>query len=171
MPTDNPAAWVTSAMIKAPQNQALSAILDPGFDQRTVAIFDTTAKDIQAAQIQALPAAATINARVTKYEPGVIDMTLDAPSTAGQALVVSENYFPGWHAIVDGKPSAVGQANYNLIGIALPAGSKNVQLRFTDSSYEKGKAITLVMLLISFAMWIGGAIAERRRRQPVAAVA
>jgi len=65
----------------------------------------------------------------------------------------------------------VGQANYNLIGTALPVGSKNVQLSFTDNSYEKGKAITLVMLLISLVMWIGGAIAERRRRKPVAAAA
>ena len=53
---DYPPAWVASAMIKAPQKpEALGTVLDPRFDQRTVAIVDTSATGIQAAQIQTLP--------------------------------------------------------------------------------------------------------------------
>jgi len=160
---DYPPAWVAAAMTKAPQNVAISAILDPRFDQRTVAIVDTSATGIQTAQIQTLPPPATTGARVTKYAPGAIDITLDAASTAGQALVVSENYFPGWHATADGKTAPVALMDYNLIGIALPTGSKGIQLRFTDEAYEKGKIVTWLALALSLALWIGGWVTDRRR--------
>jgi len=160
---DHPLAWVTSAMTKAPQNLALATVLDPRFDQRTVAIVDTSAASIQAPPIQALPPAATTSVRVTHYEPGSIDLTLDSPSTAGQALVVSENYFPGWNATADGKAAPVALMNYNLVGIALPPGSKTVQLRFTDAAYQKGKLVTWLALALSVALWIGGWLTGRRR--------
>jgi len=159
---DHPLAWVTSAMTKAPQDLALATVLDPRFDQRTVAIVDTSAKSIQAAQIQTLPPPATTGARVTNYAPGVIDITLDAPSVAGQALVVSENYFPGWQATTDGKPATVALMDFNLIGVALPAGARSISLRFTDAAYEKGKVVTWVALLLSLVLWIGGWLASRR---------
>jgi len=164
-----PAAWVASAMTKAPQNLALATVLDPRFDQRTVAIVDTSATGIQAGPIQTLPAPATTGVRVTRHEPAAIDITLDAPSVAGQALVVSENYFPGWHATADGKAAPVALMNYNLIGVALPAGVKNISLRFTDAAYEKGKVVTWLALALSLVLWIGGWLADRRRVAPTPA--
>jgi hypothetical protein len=164
-------AWVTAAMTKAPQNLALATVLDPRFDQRTVAIVDTSAAGIQAPPIQTLPAAATTSVRVASYAPGAIDLTLDAPSAAGQALVVSENYFPGWRATADGKPATVALMNYNLVGVALPAGARNISLRFTDAAYEKGKVVTWVALALSLVLWVAGWIADRRRTEPVPATA
>ena len=156
---------------KAPQNLALATVLDPRFDQRTVAIVDTSAAGIQAPPIQTLPAAATTSVRVASYAPGAIDLTLDAPSAAGQALVVSENYFPGWRATADGKPATVALMNYNLVGVALPAGARNISLRFTDAAYEKGKVVTWVALALSLVLWVAGWIADRRRTEPVPATA
>jgi uncharacterized membrane protein YfhO len=80
--------------------------------------------------------------------------------------VVSENYFPGWEATVDGKPAAVGLMNYNLIGVALPQGGRVIQLRFDDAAYEKGKRVTILAIILTSLLWLGGAIADRRRRTP-----
>ena len=57
--------------------------------------------------------------------------------------------------------------DYNLVGVALPAGAKNVQLRFTDAAYEKGKLVAWLALALSLVLWIGGWLAERRRTAPV----
>jgi hypothetical protein len=159
----DPFAWTTTAIIKAPQPQALAAVLDPRFDPATVAIVDTTARDIAGVQMSALPAPATSHVAVTAYAPGSVDLTLDQPAAAGQALVVSENYFPGWHATVDGKTAPVGLTDFNLIGVALPAGAKSISLRFVDAAYEKGKVVTLIALLVAIGAWVAGALVERRR--------
>ena len=161
-PTDNPAAWVASAIVKAPPEPALATILDPRFDPLRVAIADTSMKGVVAANLQTAPAPATTTARVTEFLPGRIGVTLSEPATQGQALVVSENYFPGWQATADGKPASVGLMNYNLIGVVLPAGARAVELRFTDAAYEKGKVITIVALLAALIVWIGGGIVDRK---------
>jgi hypothetical protein len=163
---DNPAAWVATAMTKAPQDQALGTVLDPRFDPRTVAIVDTTMRDLSPAPLSALPAPATQVAKVTSYAPGAIDVKLDRPAAAGQALLVSENYFPGWHATADGKPVSVALMNYNLIGVPLPAGATSIQLRFTDAAYEKGKRVTAIALLLAIAAFVGGLVVDRRRDVP-----
>jgi hypothetical protein len=72
---ENIFAHVASAMVKAPQNQALGTVLDPRFDPQALAIVDTLAKDISPATLTAPPNASTTHARVTRYEPGVIDLS------------------------------------------------------------------------------------------------
>jgi hypothetical protein len=171
LPIQNPLAWVASAIVKAPQDQALATVLDARFEPTRVAIADTSARTIPAVQLQTLPAPAASRVHVTSYAPGAIDLSLDQPANAGQALVVSENYFPGWNATVDGKSAPVGRMNYNLIGVALPPGAHAVQLRFDDAAYEKGKRVTLVALIVTLLLCIGGLAADRRRRNPSIATA
>jgi len=168
---DNPVAWVAAAIVKAPPDQALATVLDARFNPATVAIVDTSAKDVSAIQIQTLPAPATLRASVPNFKPAAIDVTLDQPASAGQALVVSENYYPGWHAMADGKPAPVARTNYNLLGIPLPAGARNIQLRFTDAAYERGKVVTLIVLAVVALLIALGVIIERRSTASLSAAA
>jgi uncharacterized membrane protein YfhO len=77
--------------------------------------------------------------------------------------VVSENYYPGWTAAVAGQSAIVVRANFNLIGVALPAGAREVQLSFRDRAYGKGKTLTLIALALSLAALVAGSLADRRR--------
>jgi len=72
-------------------------------------------------------------------------------------------------AKADGKPVSVGLMNYNLIGVALPAGARAIQLRFTDAAYETGKVVTIVALLAALIVWIGGGVLDRRAAAPTQA--
>jgi hypothetical protein len=169
LPGDMHPAWVATAMVKAPPEQALGTVLDPRFDPARVAIVDTSAKDIQVQPLQGLPEPTTTRAKVTAATEGSYDIALDQPARAGSALVVSENYYPGWHATVDGKPIPVARTNFNLIGMALPEGARTVQLRFTDAAYEKGKVLTLVALGVSVLILVAGVVVDRRRPAAIAA--
>ncbi|HEY4215881.1 MAG TPA: hypothetical protein VGM67_02020 [Gemmatimonadaceae bacterium] len=162
LPSGNHLAWVAPVMVKAPENQALSTVLDPRFDPTRIAIIDSSAIGVQAANLTALPDAVTTSVAVKAFAPGSYDLTLDQPAVAGQALVVSDNYFPGWTATADGKPATVTRTDYNLIGVALPAGARSVQLRFQDVAYEKGKVLTLISILIAVVLLGAGLIADRR---------
>jgi hypothetical protein len=163
MPGANPVAWVAPAIVKAPDDQVLSTVLDPRFDVRRVALFDTSAA-VTGQNIKALPEPLSIAVTATSYEPGRIGLTLGTPAPEGSALVVSENYYPGWAATVDGQPAAVGRADYTLIGVALPTGGRNVVLAFDSAPYHTGKAVTLAAIAVAGIWWFLGAFMERRRR-------
>jgi uncharacterized membrane protein YfhO len=97
------------------------------------------------------------------YAPGQVDIDLSAPAPAGSSLVVSENYYPGWLASVDGKAANVGRVDYSLIGVELPQGARSVSLRFTSPAYERGKLITWIAIALGFLMLAGGLWRDRRR--------
>jgi uncharacterized membrane protein YfhO len=99
---------------------------------------------------------------VTKYEPGHVTLTLSEPAPKGSALVVAENFYPGWRATVDGKPATVERADLVLMGVPLPEGARNVELTFKSDTYETGKLVTIVAILAAIALAAGGAVLARR---------
>jgi hypothetical protein len=159
-----PYAWVTPAIVKAPEQQALPTVLNQKFDPTTVAIFDTSAH-VTPVRLTTVPKPLDVTTHVTSYAPGHVVMDLSAPAPEGSALVVSENYYPGWHATVDGKPvPAIGRADVSLIGVALPAGAKHIVLSFDDAAYETGKKVTLAALVLTLLLTAGGIAADRMKR-------
>jgi hypothetical protein len=163
IPGDNPPAWVAPVIAKAPDDVVLATMFDTRLDDiRRAALFDTSAA-VTAAEIRQLPPALPIVANVSRWDPGHITVALSAPAPQGSALVVSENYYPGWQATADGKPAVVARANYVLIGVALPAGATNIDLTFRSAPYETGKLVTLLAVLVAIAMTAGGYALDRRR--------
>jgi len=77
--------------------------------------------------------------------------------------MVSENYYPGWIASVDGKPARLGRADYSLIGVELPQGARNVELTFTSPAYQQGKTVTWIAILVGVVLLAAGAWTDRRR--------
>jgi hypothetical protein len=163
LPGDNPPAWVAPAMVKAGDDATLGTLLDPRFDPMRVAVIDSSAP-VQTQTLSALPEPINVVPTITRYDAGHIAMDLSAPAPAGSALVVAENYFPGWRATVNGQPAPVVRADYNLIGVPLPTGASRISLDFTDAAYQKGKVVTLLALLVALALVGGGALMERRQR-------
>jgi hypothetical protein len=164
LPGDNPPAWVAPVAVKAPDESVLATVLDPRFDVRRAALFDTaTTVPTQDVPSQ-LPAPLDLAVRVTSRAPGRIALALAAPAPAGAALVVSENFYPGWKAAVDGRPAPVGRADYSLIGVPLPAGARSVELTFESPRFETGRTISLAVLGASLLALVGGLAVERRRR-------
>jgi hypothetical protein len=163
LPGENPYAWVAPIIVKATDEEAATTVLDPRFDVRRAALFDTSAA-VEGQRPTALPEALTIAARVSSYAPGRVSIELDAPAPKGSALVVSENYYPGWSATADTRPAVVGRADVSLIGVALPEGARRVDLTFTSAPYRTGKTITLTALLIALLACAAGFLADRRRR-------
>jgi len=155
LPGEHPFAWVAPLMIKYPDSAVSEAYKATNFPVRSVAIFDTSSK-VPAAQVTALPAPLAITTHVDAYAPGHIVLTLSDPAPKGSALVVSENFYPGWHATVDGKPATAERADLSLIGIPLPEGAKKVELNFSSDSYKEGKTITLAALAISILAVLAG---------------
>lgn len=97
------------------------------------------------------------SAKVTRHEPNQIDVR--TVSAAPSLLVLSENYYPGWRAQVDGQTVDVVRVNYNLRGVTVPAGNHLVEFVYRPGSVLAGLVISL-STLVALVLWSGG-IAER----------
>jgi len=80
-------------------------------------------------------------------------------------LVLSDTYFPGWKAYVDGKEEKIYRANYNFRAIALRAGTHKVAFVYDPLSFKVGTVVT-VLGIIGYAAML---LIQRRRGVPLRA--
>lgn len=85
-------------------------------------------------------------ADITEYTPNKISM--DINTSASGFLVLSEIWYPGWRAYVDGKETEIYKANYILRSIYLKDGKHKVLFVYDPISYKIGKLVSLVSLLM-----------------------
>lgn len=97
-------------------------------------------------------------ARVTSYEPNRIE--IDASTGARGLLVLSEVYYPGWNAYVDGEKVELRRADYLLRAIPVPAGEHTVELRYEPWTLRAGTALSLLTAAALVALVV---LAARRR--------
>ena len=80
-------------------------------------------------------------------------ITLDGAAAKPAYLLIGENWYPDWHATVDGKPAPVLRADHALLSVVLPPGAREVTLRFASAAYARGKLVTLAAVLVTLACW------------------
>jgi hypothetical protein len=164
LPGDHSFAWVAPVILKYPDSAVDEAFKTPSFPAHSAAFFDSTS-NVDGAKVTTLPPPLATTVHVDLFEPGHIVMTLSAPAPKGSALVASENFYPGWHALVDGKPGTAERADLSFIGVPLPEGARKVELTFTSKPYEQGKMITLVAIGLSLLAGLAGVFVPRSEDQ------
>ncbi len=74
--------------------------------------------------------------RFRSYEADSMSMDVN---TAGSALlVVSELFYPGWKATVNGQPAEIHKTDGALRGIMVPAGASHVVMEYAPASFYLG---------------------------------
>lgn len=63
-------------------------------------------------------------------------------------LVVSDSWYPGWHATVDGAPAPILKANLALRAIPLEAGAQEVRLVYDPLSVKAGAMVSAATLVV-----------------------
>ncbi len=71
-------------------------------------------------------------------------------------LILSETFFPGWQAIVDGRPERIYEAYGALRGVVLERGSHLVEFRYRPWSVYLGGLLSATALLIGLGMTLWG---------------
>ncbi|MEW5915856.1 MAG: hypothetical protein AB1762_05600 [Gemmatimonadota bacterium] len=162
LPGSHPFAWVAPAIVKDEDDAVLATLLDPRFEVTRAALFEPNA-EVAPQQITTLPEPLAIETTTSDYKPGHFVIDLSAPAPAASALIVSENFYPGWSATVDGNPVRVWRADMSLMGVELPAGARKLEFNFRSQPYETGKLITLVALFLALGAYGAGIVLARRR--------
>jgi len=98
--------------------------------------------------------------RVLSYENNRIDFEVDTPEAA--FLFMSEAYYPGWQAYVDGRQTEILRANYAFRAIPLGPGSHQIEVVCEPSSFKVGLMISLLTVLSLLAATVISCMKKRR---------
>ncbi len=63
-------------------------------------------------------------------------------------LVLSDVYYPGWQATIDGKSTRIFRTNYLQRGVKIPKGRHTVEFEFKPTSFKLGVGISAASLFI-----------------------
>ncbi|HEU5169687.1 MAG TPA: hypothetical protein VFU46_04065 [Gemmatimonadales bacterium] len=162
---DTAVAWarVLPAAVKVPDAQAPAALADPRFPSGRVAVLsDTAAVALEPLRAGQLPEFAATRAEVADWSPGRVRIALNGQDSKPTYLVVSESWYPDWHASIDGKDAVVHRMDHALLGVVLPPGAREVRLWFDSARYRQGRAVTAVALLLTLTLLASPAWGRRR---------
>ncbi len=139
-----PRAWLASESMVLDEGATLEVV-------RTGKLPDGSVWDpVRTALVEAKPSAALVpkaqdaRAEITRYEPNRVKVTSYFSGTS--ILVLSENYYPGWSAYVDGQATDTLRVNYNLRGVELGPGAHQIEFLYRPKSALIGFFISLLTL-------------------------
>jgi uncharacterized membrane protein YfhO len=82
-------------------------------------------------------------------------------------LLLTNTFYPGWRAEVDGVETPIIKANSAFQSISVPAGTSLVRFHFRHEQWRTGLAVTSVSLLLLLAIFAGSAGPFFRRARGV----
>lgn len=103
-------------------------------------------------------AAGPSQARISEYLPGRV--VIDVSGPRGGLLVLTDQYYPGWQARVDGALAPIVRADYLFRGVPVPPGEHRVEFVYRPASFRTGASISSLALATILVL----ALVSLRRR-------
>ncbi|KKS81423.1 MAG: hypothetical protein UV55_C0014G0012 [Candidatus Gottesmanbacteria bacterium GW2011_GWC1_43_10] len=114
----------------------LTQVTNPDFDPKTEAVVE---KPLTAPS-SSLPILADINV----LQEQNAELKLAVNTNQAGVLVITNSYYPGWEATVDGKQQEIFPVNFINQGLWLNQGKHQIYLRYNPSSFRFGLFISAV---------------------------
>ncbi len=151
-----PRVFVVSDYRLAPDAAgALAAMIAPDFDpQREVVLLAGEGQDAPTPGEAGIPSGSTefsSSAVVVRYDP--LRVVIEAETDHAGFLVLSDLYYPGWEATVDGEPVPIYEANACVRAVSLDQGVHTVEFHFRPKPLLYGAVISLVSALVLIVVW------------------
>jgi hypothetical protein len=104
------------------------------------------------------------SAEITRYEANRVVIRASTPVDG--LLFLSDTYYPGWKAYVDGLATPIYQANYAFRALHVPPGEHEVEFVYEPESFRLARFISLLALFGVSLLWIAGrshTVSDRRK--------
>lgn len=131
--TGFPRAWVVhNVTVAGTRDEVTQMVLAPSVNLRERVILDR--------QVPTEACTDQGNVKFDRYQNQHVALTAEL-SCAG-VLVLSDNWFPGWKATLDGRPVPILLADGALRAITVPVGRHRVEMRYSPASIRWGGAVS-----------------------------
>jgi hypothetical protein len=117
----------------------------PGWWPHDIAL---TAEDVGGPTTQAIPAITW-----TRDEPD--ELALHVRGDGASFVVIADTYFPGWSAMIDGRPERIRRVNHALRGVPVPAGEHTLAMRYVPEGWRAGVALSR----LGWVLWLMSGLA------------
>jgi SAM-dependent methyltransferase len=152
-----PRAFLADRYLVRDGNPARRILRDGSEDPRHVVLLE---HELPADERPEDGAAAAGSVRVTDYRDTFVEIAADSPRRS--VLVLTDAYYPGWQATVDGTPITIHRANFAFRAVAMPAGRHVVRFQYLPRSVTVGFSVSLAALVAI----VGLVVVGRRQGRP-----
>ncbi|MGD2105330.1 MAG: YfhO family protein, partial [Anaerolineae bacterium] len=144
------ALFVTRQRVVSDHEEAWQAIHAPTFDPSRVVVLEREGtRPAQPTNELTEPS------RISFVRYGLNRVELTVRCSESGWLVLSDVFYPGWRASVDGRPTPVLRANYTFRAVGVPAGDHTVSMVFAPRIWYVGLALSAIT-------WLALAVAALR---------
>jgi hypothetical protein len=144
------ALFATCQQVVSDHEEAWRAIHSPTFDPtRTVVLEQKQLRDAVGPTDCASPPRGS---HISFIYYGVNTVELSVKSLVAGWLVLSDVYYPGWRAEIDGTRTPVLRADYTFRAVRVPAGDHHIEMTFAPWTWHAGLALSL-------STWLGLTVA------------
>ncbi len=150
-----PRAFFVDNWQSAPDTEtALAMMAEPDFDPRETAVLgrEQLAGNSDQLTVDREQSNQSGEAIITQYEPERV--VIQTNRAQDGLLVLTDANFAGWQVMIDGESADIETADILFKSVFVPAGEHEVVFAFRSGSFENGRYLTLVGLLI-FVILVG----------------
>jgi hypothetical protein len=141
-----PRAFIVHQVNNVPSfRHALDALKTPNLDLRQVGVVENLPLELENKINQTDLQMPSVDANATLISSG--ELNVEVSTTSPGLLIVSDQYYPGWNAYVNGKPTQVYAVDGILRGIFLEAGDSVVEFKYRPLSFVIGGILSAISLL------------------------
>jgi Bacterial membrane protein YfhO len=131
-----PRAWAIHELVQPPNDEAGNRMI-----QEQLADFHRLGFKLGAA-----PAldSCSMPDEVSLTEHSTDQVRIRAKMACRGMVVLSDVYFPGWHAEIDGNPAPIYEVNVAMRGVVVPSGAHTLTMRYRPVSALAGGLLSLI---------------------------
>jgi hypothetical protein len=136
-----PRAWAVHSTTRVSGSDTDRLLTDPGFDLASHAVVTRDHPKLENCGGDSV--------QVVRHEPNRVE--LRAQMKCRGMVILTDTYFPGWRARVDGHSAEIYETNGFVRGVVVEGGEHSIEMVYRPVSFVAGLALTLLGILA--ALW------------------
>ena len=154
-----PRAWAVHELVKIGKDSEGQALISQHLEDMRSKAFTFVDRSADLAGLKPCGAPDTVS--ITHYR--AMKVSIRARMACDGMVVLSDTYYPGWRAYVDGKRAPIHEVNFVMRGIPVPAGAHEIEFRYRPGSFYLGAAMSALGILGACCI----AFFSRKRRDAI----
>ena len=164
VPDPMPKAYLSRPICVNSPEESLKGVLNNSFDFRNTAIVECgpASAAVSSGDAESANSAELGQAILLKRDPEYVSVEVDSVRE-GSVLVLTDAFYTGWTASIDGTPAEILPANHVVRGVMVPRGKHLVEFRYRTPGLIPAAGVSLLTLILGGAAGLGLALFRRRR--------